>query len=78
MLTNIDQGALRGHNMVNIHKQLTALRGWDKLSSDCKLNSSDYIIDSILLSEQQAVQIRNFGLKHQSFLASMEHKIRED
>jgi len=26
---------LRGRNMVNIHNQLTALLGWDKLSSDC-------------------------------------------
>jgi len=35
MLTNIDQGSLRGRNMVNIHNPLTALLGWDKLSSDC-------------------------------------------
>jgi len=26
---------LRGRNMVNIHNQLIALLGWDKLSSDC-------------------------------------------
>jgi len=35
MLTNIDQGGLRGRHMVNIHNQLTALLDWDKLSSDC-------------------------------------------
>jgi len=35
MLTNIDQGGLRGRSMVNIHKPQTALLGWDKLSSDC-------------------------------------------
>jgi len=35
MLTNIDQWGLRGRSMVNIHNQLTALFGWDKLSSDC-------------------------------------------
>jgi len=35
MLTNTDQGGLRGHNMVNIHNPLTALLSWDKLSSDC-------------------------------------------
>jgi len=26
---------LRGRNMINIHNQLTALLGLDKLSSDC-------------------------------------------
>jgi len=35
MLTNIDQGGLRGRNIVNIHNPLTALLRWDKLSSDC-------------------------------------------
>jgi len=35
MLKNIDQVGLRGRNMVNIHKSLTALHGWDKLGSDC-------------------------------------------
>ena len=32
---------------------------------------------SILLSEQQAVQMCNFGRKHQRYLASMQYKIRE-
>jgi len=35
MLTNIDQGELHGRNMLNIRNPLTALLGWDKLSSDC-------------------------------------------
>jgi len=35
MLTNIDQGGLRGRNMLNIRNPVTALPGWDKLSSDC-------------------------------------------
>jgi len=35
MLTNINQGDLRGRNMGNIHIPLTALLGWDKLSSNC-------------------------------------------
>jgi len=34
MLTNIDEGLLRGRNMVNIYHPVTALR-WNKLSSDC-------------------------------------------
>jgi len=39
MLKNIDQRGQRGRNMVDIHNPLTALLGWDKLSSDCKINS---------------------------------------
>jgi len=35
MLTNIDQGGLRGRNMVNILNPLIVLLGWDKLSNDC-------------------------------------------
>jgi len=35
MLTNIDQGVLRGRNMVSIHNPLIALFHWVKLSSDC-------------------------------------------
>jgi len=35
MLTNIDQGDLRGRNMINIHNPLTVLLGWDTLSFDC-------------------------------------------
>jgi len=34
-LTNIYQGGLRGCDVVNIYKPLTALLGWDMLSSDC-------------------------------------------
>jgi len=52
MLTNIDQGGLHGRNMLNIHNPLTALLCRDKLSSDCKINFSNYTINSILLSEQ--------------------------
>jgi len=53
MLTNIDQGDLRGRNMINIHNPLTVLLGWDTLSFDCWINSSNYTINSILLSEQR-------------------------
>jgi len=35
MLTNTEQGGLHERKMVNTHKSLTALLGWDKLSSDC-------------------------------------------
>jgi len=35
MLPNIDQGGLRGRNIININNPLTAPLGWDKLSSDC-------------------------------------------
>ena len=34
MLPNIDEGGLRGRNIINIHNPLTELLGWDKLSSD--------------------------------------------
>jgi len=57
---------------------LTALLRWDKLNNDCKLNSSNYTINSILLSEQQAGQMCNFGRKHQSYLVSALYKIRDD
>jgi len=50
----MDQGCLPERNMVNIHNPLTALLVWDKLSSDCFINSFNYTINSILLSEQQA------------------------
>ena len=65
---------LRGRNMVNIHNQLTALLGWDKLSM---LNFSNYTINSILLSEQQVAQMGNFGRKHQRYLASVQYKIQD-
>jgi len=48
---------------VNIRNPLIALLGWDKLGSDCKINSSDYFINSILLSKQQVAQMCNFGRK---------------
>jgi len=35
MWTIIDQGGLRGRNMVSIHNSLNALLGWDNLSRDC-------------------------------------------
>jgi len=78
ILTNIDQGGLRGRKMVNIHIPLTALHGWDKRSSDCWINSSNYTINSIWLSEQQAAQMCNFGGKHQRYPAAMQYKIRQD
>jgi len=71
MLTNIDQGGLRGRNTVYKHNPLSALLGWDKLSSDYWIYSSNYTINSILLPEQQAAQMCNFGRKHQRYLASM-------
>ena len=74
MLTNIDQGGLRGSNMVDIRNPLTVPLGWDKLSSDCWINSSNYIINSIWLSEQQAAQMCNFGRKHQRYVASLQYK----
>jgi len=77
MLTNLDQGGVRGRNMVNIHIPLTALLGWDKLSGDCKIKSSNHTINSFWLCEQQAAQ-SNFGCKRQRYLAAMQHKIRED
>jgi len=43
-----------------------------------KVDSSNYTINSIWLSEQQAAQMCNFGRKHQRYLAAMHHKIRED
>jgi len=35
MLTNTDQGGLRGRNMFNIRNPQTALLSWDKVNSDC-------------------------------------------
>jgi len=64
MLTSIDQ-SLRGPNMVNLFRySLTSTTLSGKLSSDCYINSSNYTINSILLSEQQAPHIRIFDCKH--------------
>jgi len=38
--------------------------------------SSNYTINSIWLSEQQAVQMCYFGGEHQRYLISMQYKIR--
>jgi len=54
--------------MVNIHNPLTALLGWDKFSRDCYINSSNYNINSILLSEQQTAKICKFGSKQKGIL----------
>jgi len=40
--------------------------------------SSNYTINSIWLSEQQAVQVCYFGGEHQRYLISMQYKIKED
>jgi len=62
---------------VNIHNPLTALLCF---GTSPKIDSSNYTINSIWLSEQQAAQKCNFGRKHQRYLASssMQYKIRED
>jgi len=45
-----------------------------------KMDSSNYTINSIWLSEQQAAQMCDFGRKHQRYLAAMQtqYKMRED
>jgi len=40
--------------------------------------TSNYTVNSIWLSEQQAAQMCNFGRKHQRYLAAMQYKMRED
>jgi len=60
---------------VNIRNPLTALLCF---GTPPKIASSNYTINSILLSEQQAAQMCNFGRKHQRYLAAMQYKIRED
>jgi len=60
---------------VNIHNPLTALLCF---RTTPEIDSSNYTINSILLSEQQAVQMCNFGRKHQRYLAAMQYKISED
>jgi len=49
--------------MVNIRNAPTALLCPGKLSSHCQINLSNYTINSILLSEQQAAQSCNIGRK---------------
>jgi len=61
--------------MVNIHNPLTALLCF---GTTPKVDSSNYTINSIWLSEQQAAQMCNFSHKHQRYLAAMQYKIRED
>jgi len=60
---------------VNIHNPLTALLCFGTTPT---IDSSNYTINSIWLSEQQAAQMCNFGHKHQRYLAAMQYKIRED
>ena len=60
---------------VNIHNPLTALLCF---GSTAKIDYSNYTINSILLPEQQAAQMCNFGRKYQRYLAAMQYKIRED
>jgi len=47
---------------VNIHNPLTALLCF---GTTPKIDSSNYAINSIWLSKQQAAQMCNFGRKHQ-------------
>jgi len=59
-----------------IHNPLSALLCF---GTNPKIDSSNYTINSIWLSEQQAAQMCNFGHnKHQRYLAAMQYKIRED
>jgi len=60
---------------INIHNPLTALFCF---ATTPKIDSSNYTIKSIWLSEQQAARMCNFGRKHQRYLAAMQYKIRED
>ena len=61
--------------MVKVHNALTALLCF---GTTPKTDSSNYTINSIWLSEQQALQMCNFGRKDQRLLAAMQYKIRED
>jgi len=60
---------------VNIYNPLTALLCFGITP---KIDSSNYVINSIWLSEQQAAQMCNFGRKHQRYLAAMQYKTSED
>jgi len=59
----------------SIHNPLTALLCF---GTTPKIDSSNYTINSIWLSEQQAAQMCNFVRKHQSHLAAVQYKMRED
>jgi len=59
---------------VNIHDPLTALLCFGTIP---EIDSYNYTINSIWLSEQQAAQMCNFGRKHRRYLAAMQYKIRE-
>jgi len=63
------------YETVNIHNPLTALLCFGTIP---KIDSSNYTINSSWLFEQQAAQMYNFGRKHQTYLAAMQYKIRED
>jgi len=60
---------------VNIHNPLPALLCF---VTTPKIDSSNYTINPIWLSEQQAAQMCNFGRKHQRYLAAMQYKMRKD
>jgi len=60
---------------VNIHNPLTAIFSF---GTTPKIDSSNYTINSIWLSEQEAAQICNFDRMYQRYLAAMRYKIRED
>jgi len=60
---------------VNYHNPLTALHCF---GTNPKIDSFNYTINSIWLSEHQTAQMCNFGRKHQRYLAAMQYKIRED
>jgi len=49
----------------------------DNLAVFANGDSSNYTINSIWLSEQQAAEMCNFGRKHQRYLAAVQYKIRE-
>jgi len=61
--------------MVEVHNALTALLCF---GTTPKTDPSNYTISSIWLSEQQAVQMCNFGRKDQRFFAAMQYKIKEE
>jgi len=60
---------------VNIHNPLTALVCF---GTPPKIDSSNCTINSMWLSEQQVLQMSNFGRKHQRYLPAMQYKPRED
>jgi len=60
---------------INVDNPLTALLCF---GTTPKIDSSNYTINSVWLSEQQAAQMWNFSRKHQRYLAATQYKIRED